>query len=139
MTLEQSLEKIVIEQKNLIEIRRNKDILFLGIEAIDELLSGFEERFKYCFIANEGMGSKVIIDTILKNFSLIYNFRYQWNVDTCILDKLESGEFSMENNYKPFLMVILSEDVMKRKNHNKRPTLNDLPLEIQDNSDVVIS
>lgn len=124
-------------QLKLQNIFNEKLIRYSGIDAIDNLIQGFDMNKRYTFISNKGMGALSIVNSIFENFNLIYGENF--SIDEHLLN-LNSDNTVKSKPQKWFLNYLeLPETLTMRKDHQQRPVLNHVPKEIHDQSDVIIA
>lgn len=139
MTLEQSICRIVLKQNNLLKTHITDNKLFSEIETIDKLLLGFENNKVYIIVANKGMGSISLINSILRNINLLYN------IDISFLETSDTNQIDIDNFVKAkfnkpiFIINFLDKKITERNHHLKRPLLSDIPHRITNLGDVIIS
>src|SRR5690606_3081419 len=112
-------------------------IRYSGINVIEDLIQGFDSEKRYTIVTNKGMGALSIVHLIVENFNLIYGENF--NIDEHLFD-LNSANIIHRKHERWYLNYFeLSEAITKRKDHQKRPVLIDVPNQIQDQSDVIIA
>lgn len=138
-SLEKTVNDFKILKQNFRKLYEEKKVRFCGIKAIDKKIVGFDKDKNYTIVANEGMGAMTFINSIFENFNLLYDDNFNIDRDLGYIKYLGGGETLIKAVNSKFQYFELSLDVTVRENHEKRPTLTDIPEHIQIESDVIIA
>lgn len=138
-SLEKTLTNFNILKQNFKTLFEEKNVRFCGIKSIDKKILGFHKDKTYTFVSNQGMGTRTLINSIFENFNALYNENFSIGKNLGCIEYLGGGDTMIKNAGSKFQYFELSEDVTVRELHNKRPTLEDIPVHIQQKSDVIIS
>lgn len=139
LSLEKTPNDFKVLKRNFKNLFNKKKVRFCGIEAIDQKIVGFEEDKTYTIVSNRGMCALSFINSIFDNFNLLYDDNFSLINKLYYTEDLQNGDIMLRNIGSKFRYFELSEDVTLRDNHEKRPTLNDIPEHIQIKTDVIIA
>jgi len=139
LSLEKTLNDFKFLKQNFEKLYYENNVRFCGIKAIDKKIVGFDKDKTYYFVSNEGMGAMTFINSIFENFSLLYDENYSKEKSLGYTEDFQNGDRMLNNVGSKFQYFELSLDITVRDNHEKRPTLNDIPEHIQIKSDVIIA
>ena len=130
--LEQTLSNYRILKKNFNIIFEEKNKMFSAITTLDKEVVGFELSKKYTIVSFEGMASITFLENIIENMKLFYSINLNYYT-------IENNLTNLKEELTMFNLYILPKETTEREGHEKRPQLEDVPKEIQDNSDVIIA
>jgi hypothetical protein len=113
MQLERVLETIAKERQKLRITFETEQMIFSGIDALDELLCGFKLGKSYTFVARQNNGMTAFIKTITDNINLLY----QWNEAPVLKLSYSPNRISYDKriNKKPLFIIIEIEDLDQSK------------------------
>lgn len=139
LSLEKTLCNFSVLKPFFNEILQEKQTLYCGIKTIDKIIEGFHTDKIYTIVLNPGMGLRPLISSVFENFNLLYDKNFSLEKSIEKIKTSEEGEevfFDRDNNFKTYLLPI---EITKRKKHQKRPTIKDIPESLLEKSDVVIA
>lgn len=138
-SLEKTLTDFKVLKHNFKTLFEEKNVRFCGIKSLDQKIVGFHKDKTYYFVSNQGMGTRTLINSIFENFNVLYDENFSIEKNLGYMEYLGGGDTMIKRAGSRFQFLELSEDITVRDLHHKRPTLEDIPEHIQQESDVIIS
>lgn len=138
--IEKTLNDYQVIKAHLRYTYNTKGRFYSGIDTVDTLLGGFEEKRKYLFVSELGTGTRLLLEDIYTNLKLMYGKRF--------IKKMKfTSKYTKEKSANPFKKPILeienfnisSKNIRTRDRFDKRPKLEDIPQQLVKSSDVIVA